>query len=157
MPERHGPIPIAVDQRVRVALSSRVAVGDLQGTVISISPDMLAVEREEGGIRRLSRSQVAGIEVSVGRERDPIRAARYGILAGAPLLVLAVLFAPIAAGESGNSAVGLVLVPVAAVAAVGAAIGSGAQDVWIDGTWAEGDTVDALGSLPADSLAAENP
>ena len=54
VPKPGGPILVAPDQRVRVTLSSRVATGPLQGTVVSIYPDTLVVAREEGGERRVS-------------------------------------------------------------------------------------------------------
>lgn len=145
------PIPVEVDQRVRVTLSSRAALGPLQGTVVSVSPDTLVVAREEGGVRRLSRNQIDEIEVSLTRTRDPVSAAGYGILAGAPLLIPLIILAPLVAYESKSGAVGIVLVPIAALAGIGAAIGSGPQDVWVDASW------DATGApTPADSLPTED-
>jgi hypothetical protein len=144
-------VAISPGQRARVTLASRVATGPLKGDVVSVSPDTLVVAREEGGERRLSRTQVERVDVSMARERDPVRAAKYGILAGAPLLVLAILVAPIASGESGTSAFGIVLIPVAGLAALGAAIGSGAQDVWVEAAWPGTDT-----PAPTDSLGVED-
>ncbi len=143
-------MPLTPGQRVRVTLSSRVATGPLQGTVVSALPDTVTIEREEGGARRISRTQIDRIEVSVARVREPEKAAGYGILAAAPLLVLAVILSPIAAGESGSTAIGIVLVPLAAVAAVGAAIGSGKQDVWVEASWPTLEEV-----VPADTTAAD--
>ena len=142
-------MPITTGQRVRITLSSRVATGPLQGSIRSVSPDTLIVMREEGGERRLTRSQVDRIEVSVTKVRDPMRAAGYGILAGAPILVPLVIVLPILAAEYGSDAsiVLAVLVPVAALAAVGAIIGSGPQDVWTDAAW-----TGASAPVAADSL-----
>jgi hypothetical protein len=152
VPLPEGPVLIATGQRVRITLSSRVATGPLQGSIRSLSPDTLVVLREEGGERRLTRSQIDRIEVSVTQVRDPMRAAGYGILAGAPLLIPLAIVLPLVAAEYGAdaSAVLLVLVPVAALAAVGAIIGSGPQDVWVEAMWT------ALDVVPADSVGAEN-
>lgn len=138
MPET--PVPIATGQRVRITLSSRVATGPVQGSVRSVSPDTLVVLREEGGERRLTRDQIDEIEVSVTQVRDPMRAAGYGILAGAPVLIPLVIVLPLLAAEYGTDAPALstvlvVLVPVAMFAAAGAIIGSGPQDVWVDAIW----------------------
>ena len=137
VPLPEGPLPVTTGQRVRVTLSSRVATGPLQGSIRSVSPDTLVVLREEGGERRLSRSQIDRIEVSITQVRDPMRAAGYGILAGAPILVPLVIVLPLLAAEYGSDAsiILAVLVPVAALAAVGAIIGSGPQDVWINAVW----------------------
>jgi hypothetical protein len=120
---------------VRVTLSSRVATGPLQGTVVSVLPDTLTVEREEGGARLLTRRQIDEIEISMITVRDPMRAAGYGILAGAPLLVPLAIFAGIIAYEAGTSAVIVVLAPAAGLAAAGAIMGGGPQDVWVDAFW----------------------
>jgi hypothetical protein len=149
MPKEQSAIPVETGQRVRVTLASRVATGHLQGTVLSISPDTLAVEREEGGERRLSRGQVEEVEVSVSKTVEPLKAAGYGVLAAAPLLMPAIIVLPLLlTPEFGGAAIGLVLMPVAAAGAVGALIGSGPQDVWVEGIWAS-DTV----PVPRDSLA----
>jgi hypothetical protein len=151
-PEREGPVPLAAGDRVRVTLASRVATGRLQGTVVSVSPDTLVVAREEGGERRLSRSQVQEVEVSVSRAAEPLKAAGYGALAAAPLILLLFLVVPFAAGEGGTSAVlGFVLVPVAAAAAIGGAIGSGPQDAWVEANWPSQFAPALSDSLPADS------
>lgn len=130
-----APVPLAAGHRVRVTLANRVATGPVQGTIASISPDTLVVAREEGSERRLSRSQVEEVEVSVSRNVEPVKAAQYGVLAAAPFLLLALLFAPSVAGEADASLFAIIFVPVAAAAGVGAAIGSGAQDVWVDAEW----------------------
>jgi hypothetical protein len=134
-PKQLGPIPIAPGDRVRVTLANRVAVGPVQGTVASISSDTLVVAREEGGVRRLSRGQVEEVEVSVSRAAEPLKAAGYGVLAAAPIVLLLVLVVPFAAGESGTSAIGFVFLPVAAGAALGGIIGSGPQDAWVEANW----------------------
>jgi hypothetical protein len=149
VPSPEGLVTLSPGQRVRATLSSRVARAALQGTAISVTADTLTVEREEGGLRSLSRDQVERVDVSVGKERDPVKAARYGILAGAPLIVLAILFAPIASEDS-PTGIGIVLIPVAALAAVGAAMGSGKQDVWVEASWPAQD----IG--PPDSIGAES-
>lgn len=149
VPKGQSAIPVETGQRVRVTLASRVATGRLQGTVLSISPDTLAVLREEGGERRLSRGQVEEVEVSVSRTVEPVKAAGYGVLAAAPLLVPVIIVLPLlVAPEYAGAAVGLVLGPVVAAGAVGALIGSGPQDVWVEGIWAS----DSL-PFPPDSLA----
>ena len=147
MPKGQSAIPVETGQRVRVTLASRVATGRLQGTVLSISPDTLAVEREEGGERRLSRSQVEEVEVSVSRTVEPVKAAGYGVLAAAPLLVPMIIIVPLIVPEYAGAAFGLILGPIAAAAAVGALMGSGPQDVWVEGLWAS----DSMPS-PPDSL-----
>ena len=128
---------ISPGQRVRVTLSSRVATGPLQGTIASVLPDTVTIEREEGGVRHLTRGQIDEIEVSVTRVRDPMRAAGYGILAGAPLLVPLAIFAGLLASEygAGTWTILVVLVPAAGLATVGAIIGGGPQDVWVDAIW----------------------
>ena len=148
VPKEHSPVPLEPGQRVRVTLASRVATGRLQGTVVSISPDTLAVEREEGGERRRSRAQVDEVEVSVSKTVEPVKAAGYGVLAAAPLLVPAIIVLPLLlAPEYAGVAVGLVLMPVAAAGAVGALIGSGPQDVWVEGIWAYDSVLVSPGSL----------
>lgn len=147
VPKQHSPVPIEIGQRVRVTLASRVATGRLQGTVLSISPDTIAVEREEGGERRLSRTQVDEVEVSVSRIVEPVKAAGYGLLAAAPLLVPMIILIPLVVPEYAGAAFGLLVGPVAAAAAVGALMGSGPQDVWVDGIWAS----DSI-PVPPDSL-----
>jgi hypothetical protein len=129
-----GPIPVEVDHRVRVTLSSRVALGPLQGTVLSVSPDTLAVEREEGGVRRLTRSQVDGIQVSTSRERDPVRGAGLGLVAVAPWLVLAtiatLLFPPDLRPDN------TILIVAGGAAAAGAVLGAIThQDQWVEASW----------------------
>jgi hypothetical protein len=151
-PEREGPVPLAAGDRVRVTLASRVATGRLQGTVVSVSPDTLVVAREEGGERRLSRAQIEEVEISVSRAAEPLKAAGYGVLAAAPLVLLLVLVVPFAAGEGGTSAVlGFVLVPVAAAAGLGGAIGSGPQDAWVKADWPSQSASALSESFPADS------
>lgn len=146
-------MPLTPGQRVRVTLSSRVATGALQGTILSVLPDTVSIEREEGGVRRLTRGQVDEIEVSLTTVRDPMRAAGYGILAGAPLLIPLALFAGIVASEYGAGAwvVPFVLAPVAGLAAAGAIMGGGPQDVWVDAFWSPGPEPAAT----ADTTAAE--
>ena len=146
MPKGQGSIPIETGQRVRITLASRVATGRLQGTIVSISTDTLAVEREEGGGRRLSRSQVEEIEVSISRTVEPVKAAGYGILTAAPLIIPVVVI--LAFSPYGLAGFQILLVPVAAAGAVGALIGSGPQDVWVEGIWAS-DSVE----VSPDSLA----
>ena len=148
VPRGQSAIPVETGQRVRVTLASRVATGRLQGTIVSISPDTLAVEREEGGERRLSRGQVDEVEISVSRTVEPVKAAGYGVLAAAPLIVPMLIIVPIVVPEYSGAAFGLILGPVAAAAAVGALMGSGPHDVWVEGIWAS----DSL-PLPPDSLA----
>jgi hypothetical protein len=128
-------VPIAPGQRVRVTLSSRVATGPLQGRVVSVQPDTLTIEREEGGERRITRHQMDVIEISVTRIRDPMRAAGYGILAGAPLFIPLAIVATLFAAEAGVSVYIIVLAPAAGLAVVGAIIGGGPQDVWVDAFW----------------------
>lgn len=151
VPVPKEPVALAPGQRVRVTLSSRVTTGALQGRLLSASPDTLVVAREEGGERHVSRSQVELLEVSVARTSEPEKAAGYGILAGAPLLIPLFIFAPILAYEAGMDTMTILLVPVAALAAVGAAIGSGKQDVWVEAAWP---TPEA--AVPVDSIGAEN-
>ena len=147
-PEPDDTIPLTAGQRVRITLTNRVATGPVQGTLMSVAPDTLVIAREEGGERRLSRNLVQDVEVSVSRTVDPMRAGQYGILAAAPLLLLAVLFAPVAAGESYATTFAIIFVPVAAAAAVGAAIGSGAQDVWVEASWLSDPALGRSDSLP---------
>jgi hypothetical protein len=59
-----------------------------------------------------------------------------------------IIIVPLVVPEYAGAAFGLILGPVAAAAAVGALMGSGPQDVWVDGIW----TPDSL-PLPPDSLA----
>jgi hypothetical protein len=148
--EREGPVPLAAGDRVRVSLASRVATGRLQGTLVSVSPDTLVVAREEGGERRLSRGQVEEVEVSVSRTQEPVKAAQYGVLAAAPFLVLALLFVRPVAGEAGTSGAVIVFVPVVAAAAVGAAIGSGVQDVWVEADWSSVPVAARSDSVPSE-------
>jgi hypothetical protein len=151
-PGQESRIHVAPGDRVRVTLANRVAIGPVQGTVASITPDTLVVAREEGGERRLSRSQVQEVEVSVSRAAEPLKAAGYGVLAAAPLVLLLFLVVPFAAGEGGTSAVlGFVLVPVAAAAAIGGAIGSGPQDAWVEANWPSQFAPALSDSFPADS------
>lgn len=145
VPERQGAIPVEMGQRVRITLASRAATGPLQGTVVSVSPDTLLIAREEGGERRLSRSQVEEVEVSVARTSEPGKAVGYGVLVVAPLIGIALVFA--LTSEYGFTVFGLILAPVAAVAAVGGLIGSGPQDVWVKALWPAEQM-----QLPADSL-----
>lgn len=135
-----GPVAVEPGDRVRVTLAHRFAPAPLVGTVIAVGPDTLAVEREEGGERRLARALVERVEVSVARESDPTRAAGEGILAGAPWLVPLAVVLVLFGDEitDGESAVGLwpiFVVPVAALAIVGAVLGGGPQDVWVAADW----------------------
>ena len=132
--EREGPVPLAAGDRVRVRLASRVATGRLQGTVVSVLPDTLVVAREEGGERCLSRAQVEEVEVSVSRTDEGVKAAGYGFLAAAPLLIIPVIFM-VLEPQVGAAALGYVLLPAAGAAALGAVIGSGPQDVWAPAVW----------------------
>lgn len=151
VPTPVDPVALSPGQRVRVTLASRVAPAPLQGTLLFASPDSLVVRREEGGERRFSRTQVERVEVSVARTSEPEKAAGYGILAGAPLLIPLIILAPIVAYEAGKETMMIILVPVAALAAVGAAIGSGEQDVWVEASWPRLEAV-----VPTDSIGAEN-
>lgn len=151
VPERQVAIPVEMGQRVRVTLASRVATGPLQGTVVSVSPDTLLIAREEGGERRLSRRQVEEVEVSVSRTVEPMKAAGYGIVAAAPFLVLATLFAPIVAGESDASLFAIIFVPVGVAAGIGAVIGSGPQDVWVEAIWPSSSAPASPDSLHSES------
>ena len=135
IPTRQEAIPIEEGQRVRITLASRVATGRLRGTVASLTPDTLVVAREEGGERRLSRSQVESVEVSVSRTVEPVKAAGYGVLTAAPLIALVILILPFAGCECGAAAFWYLLGPVAAAGTVGALIGSGPQDVWVEAVW----------------------
>ena len=148
-PAREGPVPLAVGDRVRVTLASRVATGRLQGTVVSASPDTLAVAREEGGERRLSRAQIAEIEISLSRREEGVKAAGYGLLAAAPLLVIPVIFI-ILEPQVGAAALGYVLLPAAGAAAIGAVIGSGPQDAWVPAVWSSIPSPAAADSVPAE-------
>jgi hypothetical protein len=147
---RQEAIPIEEGQRVRITLASRVATGRLQGTVASFSPDSLVVAREEGGERRLSRSQVESVEVSVTRTVEPVKAAGYGVLTAAPLIIPVFLVLSAGVCECGGAAFWYLLGPVAAAGAVGALIGSGPQDVWVDALWPTD-----LRTESSDSLAVE--
>jgi hypothetical protein len=109
------------------------------------------IEREEGGVRLLTRRQIDEIEISMTTVRDPMRAAGYGIMAGAPLLVPLAIFAGLFAYEAGTSALLIVLAPAAGLAAVGAIMGGGPQDVWVDAFWPPDP-----GPASADTAAAEN-
>lgn len=152
VPTPEEPIAITPGQRVRVTLSSRVAPGRLQGTIVSVLPDTVTIEREEGGVRPLTRRQIDEIEVSVTKVRDPMRAAGYGILAGAPLLVPLAIFAGLIAYEAGTSTLIVILAPAAGLAAVGAIMGGGPQDVWVDASWPSGFGPESA----ADTTAAED-
>ena len=139
--------------RVRVTLASRIAPAPLIGTVVEIGPDTLVVEREEGGLRRLSRAQVGRIEVSVRREYEGGKAAGYGVFAAAPLLVLLGIAAPIIAAE-GNDAWVLAMLGVAVGGSllVGVLIGGTTpQDTWTDAHWPE--PAVAPDSLPSPRIA----
>lgn len=132
--EGEEPVPLAAGHRVRVTLASRVATGPVQGTIASVSPDTLVVAREEGGERRLSRSQVEEVEVSVSRTVQPVRAAGYGALTVAPLVILLVLVVPLTT-EGGNAAIPYAFFPLVGAALLGAMIGSGPQDAWVQAIW----------------------
>lgn len=133
VPERQGAIPVEMGQRVRITLASRAATGPLQGTVVSVSPDTLLIAREEGGERRLSRSQVEEVEVSVARTSEPGKALGYGVLVAGPLIGIASVVA--LTSEYGFAVFGVIFAPVAAVAALGGLIGGGPQDVWVEAIW----------------------
>lgn len=135
-----GPVPLEPGKRVRVTLSNRFAPAPLIGTVASVTPDTLAVERGDE-LHALSREQVEKVEVSLGKVREPDRAAGEAILAGTPLLIplgVLLLFAGFELGDEGG-AVPTVLVFAGAIvgglALVGAAIGGGPQDVWVPAAW----------------------
>jgi hypothetical protein len=148
-PEREGPVPLAAGDRVRVTLASRVATGRLQGTVVSVSPDTLVVAREEGGERRLSRAQIEEIEISMSRREEGVKAAGYGFLAAAPLLVIPVIFI-ILEPQVGAAALGYVLLPAAGAAVLGAVIGSGPQDAWVPAVWSFTSSPAPAESVPAE-------
>jgi hypothetical protein len=150
IPQRGSTVPIEVGQRVRITLASRVATGRLQGTVASLSPDTLVVAREEGGERRLSRSQVEEVDVSVSRTVEPVKAAGYGVLTAAPLIVPVFLVLSAGVCECGGAAFWYLLGPIAAAGTVGALIGSGPQDVWVEAVWPT-----EIRSESSDSLAVE--
>jgi hypothetical protein len=150
IPPQQGAVPIVEGQRVRVTLASRVATGRLQGSVVSLSADTLVVAREEGGERRLTRSQVETVEVSVSRTVEPVKAAGYGLLAAAPLILPAVIIIPLVVPEYAFAAFGLVVMPAAGAAAVGGLIGGGPQDQWGKAAW----PVDPAAAAP-DSIAGE--
>lgn len=145
-----GPIPVEVDQRVRVTLSSRVALGPLQGTVLLVSPDTLTVEREEGGLRKLSRNQIDRVEVSVEQERDAFGSAGNGLLAAAPFLALggiALLFFP---PDYKGAAFTFTLLTAGGAVMVGSFMGASTdQDVWVEASW-------PAFHAPADSLGTED-
>ncbi|MGH7567058.1 MAG: hypothetical protein ACREK2_09535 [Gemmatimonadota bacterium] len=144
------PIPVEIDQRVRVTLSSRVALGPLIGTVISVSSDTLAVAREEGGVRRLSRSQIERVEVRVERVRDPMGAAGNGILVALPWLLIGVPAVALLGEGSPDAFLLYVIVPVVGIATVGAVLGGGPQDVWVEASWPGTDA-----PAPTDSFGGE--
>lgn len=145
--QRQEAVPIEEGQRVRITLANRVATGPLQGTVLSFAPDTLVVAREEGGERRLSRSQVEEVEVSVSRTVEPVKAAGYGVLTAAPLIVPVFLVLSAGVCECGGAAFWYLLGPVAAAGAVGALIGSGPQDVWVEAVWPTEIRVESSDSL----------
>ena len=150
VPTPEGPVALSPGQRVRVTLSSRAALGALQGNVQSVSVDSLVVEREEGGVRRLSRSQIDDIRVSVARERSFGRGAGLGLITVAPWIAAAgvaiLLFPPdMGPDETFVKVIG-------GVVAVGAVLGGiTRQDVWVDALWP------TVKPLPPDSLAVEDP
>lgn len=147
------PRNIRTGDRVRVTLASRIAPAPLVGMVIEIDPDTLTIEREEGGLRRLSRIQIESIEVSVRRELETGEAAGYGILAAAPLLVLLAIALPIVAAEAGGAAWSILGAAVGGSMLVGALIGGTTpQDTWVEARWpAIGQPGDSI-PIPAGSI-----
>jgi hypothetical protein len=145
------PIEVAADQRVRVILSSRVATGPLQGLVVAVSPDSLVVAREEGGVRRLSRSQVARVEVSVERVRDPLGAAGDGVLLTLPWLIVGLPVVTLLATNETEALLLYVVAPVVGVATITAVLGGGPQDVWVEASWPG-----TAAPTPTDSLRVED-
>jgi hypothetical protein len=117
--------------------------------VVSISPDTLVVEREEGGERRLTRSQVDGIRVSTSRQRNPIGGAGLGLVAVAPWLALAtiatLLFPPDLRPDN------TILIVAGGAAAAGAVLGAIThQDKWVEAFWPG-----TSAPLPTDSFPTE--
>jgi hypothetical protein len=107
------------------------------------------IEREEGGIRRLSRSQVGEIRVSVSRERDFVRGARLGLVAVAPWLALGTLVSLVFPPEVGPGDTFLMVV--GGVVVAGAVLGGiTRQDLWVEASWPGTEA-----PLPTDSLGAE--
>jgi hypothetical protein len=145
-------IEVATDQRVRVTLSSRVATGPLQGLVVAVSPDSLVVAREEGGVRRLSRSQVDRVEVSVERVRDPLGAAGEGVLLTLPWIIVGLPVITLLATNETEALLLYVVAPVVGVATIAAVLGGGPQDVWVEASWLE-----SASPTPTDTLHAEDP
>jgi hypothetical protein len=123
--------------RVRVTLASRIARAPLIGTLTELGPDTLVVEREGGGLRRLSSAQVDRIEVSIRRQYEGGKAAGYGVLAATPLLVLLAIAAPIIAAEGNDALVWAMLgAAVGGSLLVGALIGGTTpQDTWVEAHW----------------------
>ena len=122
--------------RVRVTLASRIAPAPLIGTVTVVGPDTLEVEREEGGVRRLSIAHVGRIEVSVRREFEGGKAALNGFLVMSPLVALGVIFFVLGSGDVSAAAGTLAFVAGLGGAVAGAMIGGTTlQDTWVEANW----------------------
>jgi hypothetical protein len=124
--------------RVRVTLASRVAPAPLVGNVLAMTPDTLVVEREEGGVLRVTSRQVDRIDVSIERRHKTFgEAAGAGLRVASPLLaLLAVAGVAAGGGEIAGSYVAAVVLGVAAASAFGGAwlFGTTAEDVWVEAT-----------------------
>jgi hypothetical protein len=103
-----------------------------------MTPDTLVVEREEGGVLRVTSRQVDRIDVSIERRHKTFgEAAGAGLLVASPLLaLLAVAGVAAGGGEIPGSYVAAVVLGVAAASAFGGAwlFGTTAEDVWVEAT-----------------------
>lgn len=134
--------------RVRVTLASRFAPGTLIGTVLAAGPDTLVVERDGGGVRKLTSHEVRSVDVSVERQYKSVgKAAGGGLLVASPFLVLLGIGIIRADGPEISDLLTAAFVGVAAVGAVAGILvfGTAPQDEWVEATW-------PLASAPPDTF-----